>query len=158
MKEIELLKEQIKKIDDKDFDLEAWKILTINLLERIFGKQSTKIEQIKELKYDYSSWAMRETSGTHDSVEKRAKVILESAILEIEQFGLPDKNNQPTNVIAEVLKDELKGSDYKRIISILDEEKNEEEKSKLLFELLNDIDTETKNQIIFRLMQQIKAL
>ncbi len=98
---------------------------------------------------------MRETSGTHDSVEKRAKVILESAILEIEQFGLPDKNEQPTNIIAEVLKDELKGSDYKRITAILSEEKGEDEKSKLLFDLLNDIDTETKNQIIFRLMRQI---
>ncbi len=155
MKEVELLKEQIKKIDDKDFDLEAWKILTVNILERIFGKHSSKIEQIKELKYDYSSWAMRETSGAHDSVEKRAKVILESAILEIEQFGLPDKNEQPTNIIAEVLKDELKGADYKRITAILSEEKDEDEKSKLLFDLLNDIDTETKNQIIFRLMRQI---
>ncbi len=43
MKELELLKGQIKKIDDKEFDLEAWKILTINILERIFGKQSSKI-------------------------------------------------------------------------------------------------------------------
>lgn len=155
MKEIELLKEQIKKIDDKNFDLEAWKILTINILELIFGRQSSKIEQIKELKHDYSSWAMRETSGVRDLIENRAKVILESAILEIEQFGLPDKNEQPTNIIAEVLKDELTGADYKKILAILSEEKDENEKSKLLFDLLNNIDTETKNQIIFRLMRKI---
>ncbi len=155
MKEIKLLEEQIKQLDDKDFDLDAWKILTSTILERIFGKNSYKIEQIEELKYEYSSWAMRDSSGNHDSIKKKAKVILESAILEIKQFGLPDKNNQPTSIIAEVLKDELKGSDYKRIMAILSEEKDEEEKSKLLFELLNDIDTETKNQIIIRLMRQI---
>ncbi len=155
MKEIKLLEEQIKQLDDKDFDLDAWKILTSTILERIFGKNSYKIEQIEELKYEYSSWAMRDSSGNHDSIKKKAKVILESAILELKQFGLPDKNNQPTNIIAEVLKDELKGSDYKRIMAILSEEKDEEEKSKLLFELLNDIDTETKNQIIIKLMRQI---
>ncbi|MCF6240641.1 MAG: hypothetical protein L3J74_04775 [Bacteroidales bacterium] len=156
MKEIKLLEEQIKQIDDKDFDLEAWKILTVNILERIFGKHSYKIKQVEELKYDYSSWAMRDSSGSHDSIKKKAKVILESAILEIQQFGLPDKKEQPTNIIAEVLKDELKGSEYKRIMAILSEEKDEDEKSKLLFELLNDIDAETKNQIIFRLMQELK--
>ena len=156
-KEIELLQLQINKIEDKGFDLESWKIYTIGLLDRIFGHQSHKIDQIKELKYDYSSWSLRDTSGSQDSIKKRAKVIIESAINELNQFGLPDmkKKEEPTNLIAEILKDELKGSEYKRITSIINENENDEIKSKHLTELLDDMDAKTKDQIILNLMRQI---
>jgi DNA primase len=156
-KEIQILKEQIDKLDNKGFDLEAWKIFTIGLTERIFGSNSHKIEQIKALKHDFSSWSLRDTSGSHDSIKKKAKVILESAISEIEQFGLPDmkKNEAPTNLIAEILKDELKGSEYKRIEKIINEDENEQVKSQHLTELLNDMDSKTKDQIILNLMRQI---
>ncbi len=156
-KEIELLLAQINKLENKGFDLESWKIYTIGLLDRIFGHQSHKIDQIKELKYDYSSWTLRDTSGSHDSIKKKAKVIIESAINELTQFGLPDmkKQEEPTNLIAEILKDELKGSEYKRITKIIDENENDEIKSKHLTELLDDMDTKTKDQIILNLMRQI---
>ena len=157
IKEIQLLQEQIEKLNEKGFDLESWKIYTINLLSRIFGQQSHKINQIKELRYDFSSWSLRDTSGSQDSIKKKAKVIVKSAINELEQFGLPDmeKNNEPTNLIAEILKDELKGSEFKRITNIINEDESDETKSKHLTELLNDMDTKTKDQIILNLMRQI---
>ncbi len=156
-KEIELLQAQIAKLNDKGFDLEAWKIVTIGLLDRIFGHQSHKISQINSLKHDYSSWSLRDTSGSQDSIKKKAEVIIESAINEIEQFGLPDmkKKEEPTNLIAEILKDELKGSEYKRITNIINENESDEIKSKHLTNLLNDMDTKTKDQIILNLMRQI---
>ena len=156
-KEIQLLQDQINKLGDKGFDLESWKIYTIGLLDRIFGHQSHKIIQIKELKYDYSSWSLRYTSGSQDSIRKKAKVIMESAINEIEQLGLPEKekSEEPTNLIAEIFKDELKGSEYKRMIKIINENKSENVKSELLTELLSTFDTETKDQIILNLMRQI---
>ncbi len=156
-KEIEILQLQINKLKDKGFDLESWKIYTIGLLDRIFGHQTHKIDQIKELKYDYSSWSLRDTSGSQDSIKKKAKVIIESAINELNQFGLPamKKQEEPTNLIAEILKDELKGSEYKRITTIINENENDETKSKHLTELLNDMDTATKDQIILNLMRQI---
>ncbi len=46
-KEIALLKEQIDRLDEKNFDLEAWKNHTIIFLERIFGKDNSKIKMIK---------------------------------------------------------------------------------------------------------------
>jgi len=156
-KEIELLQLQINKLEAKGFDLEAWKIFTISTLERIFGHNSHKIEQINSLKYDFSSWTLRDTTGSQDSIKKKAKVIIESAINELNQFGLPDmkKNEEPTNLIAEILKDELKGSEYKRITKIIDENENDETKSKHLTDLLDDIDKKTKDQIILNLMRQI---
>ena len=48
-KEIALLKKQIDKLDDKDFDLEAWKKYTIILLARIFGDKTEKIRQIESI-------------------------------------------------------------------------------------------------------------
>lgn len=156
-KEIELLQLQIKKIEGKGFDLDAWKIFTISLLERIFGHNSHKIDQINTLKYDFSSWTLRDNSGSQDTIKKKAKVIIESAINELNQFGLPvmKKNEEPTSLIAEILKDELKGSEYKRITNIIEENENDETKSKHLTELLDDIDKKTKDQIILNLMRQI---
>jgi len=58
-------------------------------------------------------------------------------------------------LIAEILKDELKGSDYKRITNIINENENDETKSKHLTELLDDMDAKTKDQIILNLMRQI---
>ena len=55
-KEIELIRNQIKKLDNKDFDLEAWKISTILILERVFGYDSSKITKIKNIHQDLSSW------------------------------------------------------------------------------------------------------
>ena len=65
------------------------------------------------------------------------------------------KNKEPTSLIAEILQDELKGSEYKRIQEIITEEESDEIKSQHLTELLNDMDTKTKDQIILNLMRQI---
>ena len=51
-KEIQLLQDQITKLDDKGFDLESWKIYTIGLLDRLFGHNSHKINQMKELDFE----------------------------------------------------------------------------------------------------------
>ncbi len=66
-----------------------------------------------------------------------------------------EKTDEPTNLIAEILKDELKGSEYKRITNIIEEDENEATKSKHLTELLDDMDAKTKDQIILNLMRQI---
>ena len=158
-KEIQLLQDQITNLDNKGFELESWKIYTIGLLDRIFGHNSLKIDQMKELKYDFSSWSLRDTSGSPDSIKKKARVIIESAIREIEHFGLPDteknKSEESTNLIAEILKDELKGSEYKHMMKIINENKSEDVKSEFLSEFIGNLDAETRDQIIFNLLKQI---
>ena len=49
MKEVELLKAQIDKLQAKDFDLEAWKKYTIIMLARIFGENTQKISRSRVL-------------------------------------------------------------------------------------------------------------
>ena len=88
--EIKLLKQQIEKLEAKDFDLSAWKKFTIVFLARIFGDDSPKIKQIEKIESDYSSWSLRDTSGSSSNVNKSKKLareILEAAIAEIEIFG-----------------------------------------------------------------------
>src|SRR5664279_4626692 len=97
--EIELINRQIESLTAKNFDLEAWKSHTILFLERIFGKESTKVTMIKELKYNYSSWTLRDAAGTgknSDPVILKAREILEAAGLELEHLGLPkqEEDNQ----------------------------------------------------------------
>ncbi|OYT12791.1 MAG: hypothetical protein B6I19_08515 [Bacteroidetes bacterium 4572_114] len=87
-KQIELLQQQIDKLDSKDFDLEAWKNYTIVLLARLFGEDNQKIKQIEKLDYEYNSWSLRDTSGFTSYLQtckelgpEATQVILESILL-----------------------------------------------------------------------------
>jgi hypothetical protein len=157
-KEVTILKEQIEKLEIKGFDLEAWKIYTINILERIFGSDSHKIEQIKELKYDFSSWSLRDTSGTTGSIKKKARVILESSINELEQFGLPQKDAAKSENTSEsllgVFEDELKGSQFKRLKEIL-KTNDLKEKKEQLSELFGELDNDEREALLINLMLSI---
>ncbi len=120
-KEIALLKEQIERLNEIKFDLESWKNQTVIFLERIFGKESSKVKLIRELHYDYSSWNLRDTTGagqSKDPVRFQAKGILEATIEEIEKLGLPEGKSE-TGRLQELLMDELTGKQMKEIEHIL---------------------------------------
>ena len=123
-KEIALLKEQAKRLDDKHFDLEAWKNQTIIFMERIFGKDSSKVKLIRELHYDYSSWNLRDTTGagqSKDPVKFQALGILEATIEELEKLGLPEGKPESSRLL-DMLMDELTGRQMKEIENILQSE------------------------------------
>jgi hypothetical protein len=132
MKEIKLLEEQIDKLKLKDFDLEAWKQYTIVLLARIFGDNNQKIQQIEKIEYDYSSWALRDTSGKSsylDTCKKLGKEILMASIDELNAFGVPDKNvkseySVSKEVISLALENELKVSQFKELVALINEDWN----------------------------------
>ncbi len=137
-KEIALLKQQIERLDEKRFDLNAWKNRTILFLERIFGNNSPKLKMINELHYDYSSWNLRDTAAggsakDKDPVRIQAKDILEATIAELEMLGLP-KEKEEQYQLKELLEDELTGKQMKEIKLILksDKDNKPEEVSKIL--------------------------
>jgi hypothetical protein len=146
-KEIEILKKQIERLEIKEFDLEAWKKFTIVMLARIFGDTSEKIRQIESIEYDYSSWSLRDTSGTSsylDSCKKLGRKILEASIEELEAFGVPDRSGEGEqffHLIINALKDELKGSQFRELKDIILKTKNETEMRDKVREILNDYDT-----------------
>ncbi len=93
---VKLLKKQISKLEDEHFDLEAWKSSAIAVLSRVFGKGDARVEQIDDLKIDYSSWALRDSSSNYkpeETAKLKGKEILNTAVEEIEIFGAPDNHS-----------------------------------------------------------------
>ncbi len=118
--EIALLKEQAQRLNDAKFDLEAWKNQTLIFLERIFGKESSKVKLIRDLHYDYSSWNLRDSSGvgkSKDPVKFQALGILMATIEELEKLGLPGGKAENLR-LTELLEDELTGKQMKEIESL----------------------------------------
>lgn len=144
-KEIQMLQKQIDKLENDDFDLEAWKSGATIILERLFGGKNQKIRQIEKIKYDQSSWALREAKGSKNMMEackRQGKEILHIAMDELEHFGLPDEiaEVQATPfkaIIVKALENELKIAQYREVMRIIDSDLKIEEKEKKLIQTLN---------------------
>lgn len=156
---IKLLQQQQDKITDKDFDLESWKKYTIIILSRIFGSENNKINQIEKLEYEYSSWSLRDASGNEsyeDGTKKLATEIIQASIDEINAFGIPELDENITNkdleIILNIILDELKGSQVKKLKNILRSSENLEEKKRLVFEIINDLGDNTAYDIISKII------
>lgn len=138
-KEIALINKQLESLTAKNFDLEAWKSHTIIFLERIFGKESSKVRMIKDLNYNYSSWNLRDAAGTgkaSDPVILKAREILEATKLELEYLGVP-KLQEENLKIWSLLEEEMTGKQISEIKLILQSEEPDrmEKIANLLFSL-----------------------
>ena len=119
-KYIQLLKNQVEKLEAPDFDLEAWKSSATSALERVFGNSDSRITHIQGLKIDYSSWALRDSNSQYKPIEsckRKGREIFNSAIEEIEIFGLAASKES-------MLKAFFKPEDIKILLSESDEKKN----------------------------------
>lgn len=157
-KEVSLLQSQVDKLSAKGFDLDAWKKYTIIILARIFGENSQKIKQIENIEYDYSSWSLRDTSGSSeylDTCKKLGKEILQASIDELNTLGLPEKSVQPDeffNAIMDALQDELKGSQVKELKQILATTETPEAKKTKVLELLKSYGSEVSHDILAHIL------
>jgi hypothetical protein len=152
-KEIFVLQKQIEKLNDLKFNLNVWKNTTILVLERVFGRDSGKIDLIKNINYEYSSWTMRDTSGipASETVKRLGREILETAIQEIEVFGLPEiKSDANINisVIKSALENTLRISQYRELMAIISETKDRTDRKKLLAEKLQAFGDESVRSIL----------
>lgn len=153
--EIELLSQQIAAIDTKKFDLEAWKSPTLMLVSRIFGASSEHVRQIRELKYDYSSWALRDTSGggqLTDPVRVRAREILEAAISELQTLGTPPVVSIAPGIL-DSFRNELTGKEMHELEKIL--LLSDSKKPQALNSFLNDRDNKTLRSVLADLLLNI---
>ncbi len=153
-KEIALLKGQIDRLDEIHFDLEAWKNQTIIFLERIFGKESSKIKMIKELHYDYSSWNLRDTAAAgktrdKDPVRAQAQEIIQATVAELENLGLPEDKKEMEK-IRELLRDELTGRQIKEIETLL--ASDEPEKARKISDILENMEKENLAHLLATLL------
>jgi len=153
-KQIAILREQLAKLDEKKFDLDAWKTHTLIFLERIFGKENSKLKLIQDLHYDYSSWSLRDTAAAgktkdKDPVKMRAREILEATIAELETLGLPEEKKEQQKVW-ELLHDELTGKQVKEIDALV--KSDDKEKTRKIGEVLENLDKENLSLLIAKLL------
>ena len=153
-KQIAILREQLAKLDEKKFDLDAWKTHTLIFLERIFGKENSKLKLIQDLHYDYSSWSLRDTAAAgktkdKDPVKMRAREILEATIAELETLGLPEEKKEQQKVW-ELLHDELTGKQVKEIDALV--KSDDKEKIRKIGEVLENLDKENLSLLIAKLL------
>lgn len=151
-KEIALIAEQLEALKAKNFDLEAWKSRTIIFLERIFGKESSKVKMIKELNYNYSSWSLRDAAGTgkdSDPVMLKAREILEATISELEHLGVP-KQEEENLKIWSLLEEEMTGKQIREIRQILQSE--ETEKMEKIANILYNLEKEDMAVVLAKLL------
>lgn len=150
-KATKLLKRQVEKLSSEDFDLEAWKSSAIAVITRIFGEDNSRIEQIKNLKIDYGSWALRDAKASYNPLESSKKVgreIVESAIDEIEIFD----NEGHFIDINQLLESKLKLSDYEAIMEILNSSVSKSEKRSKLIKSLDTLDKQKLVSVLEELL------
>ena len=153
-----MLREFINRLDRKDFNLEAWKNSVTLILENIFGAGAPVIGKIQELSYHMSSWALRDTLGKsswEEQINRNAREILETAILELEMADTDEgstKENDVFGLIREALENELKGSQYKTLKAILKENKDPSTRKDKVREFIRSLDQETLQGILVSLL------
>lgn len=162
--EIKLLKTQIDKLKNKDFDLDAWKKSTIIILARIFGGNNLKIKQIEGIEYDYSSWSLRDTTGFNtylDSCKKLGREILQASVDELETLGLPKTEGSTDEfflVITGALQDELKGSQVKELNQIIASGEKPEAKRVIILEKLKEYGSEVSQDILANILTSLPMI
>jgi len=151
-KEIALINKQLESLIAKNFDLEAWKSHTIIFLERIFGKESTKVRMIKELNYNYSSWSLRDAAGTgkaSDPVILKAREILEATKLELEHLGIPKQEAENLKIWS-LLGEEMTGKQIREIKLILQSE--DADKMEKIANMLFNLEKENMAVVLAKLL------
>lgn len=153
-KEIALLQELIERLGEKKFNLEAWKKHTLIFLERIFGKESSKIKMIKNLGYDYSSWNLRDTAAAGKTSDKdpvllQAEEILNAAITELKTLGLPQEKLEKDR-IRDLLNDELTGKQLRLLEALVKSE--DADKTEKITTILEELEKEKLAAIILKLL------
>ncbi len=122
---LELLENQLQKIDEREFDLVSWKKATVLLTTSCFGSQSPQVAALEKIDYAYSSWALRDESGTTDPVKTDCKTTLSTIIneLRIKQASSDeDKRAGEVNNLDFLwlpFEDELTGSALKKLKALL---------------------------------------
>lgn len=160
---IKVLKDQIEKLEAKDFDLNAWKNFTILLLQRIFGQETRKVDAIRKIKYDQGSWVLRDETGYTNSVDackKLGREILEEAIVELDTFGTPEEtgNTISFDVILEALQDELTGSQFREIKEAINEKRQIKDLKKILVTKLKGFDSEGIYAIVANILSNEEVM
>ena len=122
--QIKILQKRIAKLEQDDFDLEAWKDATRAALDNILDPTDKRLHLIDQLKVDYGSWMLRDATSKYNPIEtakKKGKEILEGLIDDLENSM--DQFNQVLSV--ETLEKIHSAKNRKELTELLKKEKKE---------------------------------
>jgi len=145
LKEVDLLHDLITRLDHKPFDLQSWKTNAMMALGRIFGETSRKVELIRNIQPDFSSWSLRDATGRMtqmDVCRKMGKEVLEACISELEMFGLPEKSDPSDNPALVALEEFITVKQSRELADLIASDLPAEEKSVKMTEILNGLEQE----------------
>lgn len=165
-------------------DLQVWKAKALNIVNRIYGKDSKQEEQINQITYRrYPSWGINGTvsGGGNNSKDckKEASEIIASLIFDIETFGLPEFNKEAksesnginislnqnqhqnqtidVNVIWESIKEVLDENQLNEIKEIVNNNDKPETKKKKILDRLKKFGADVASNIIAGLLLSLKS-
>ncbi len=142
-KEIALLRDQIDRLDQKPFDLQSWKTNSMMVLGRIFGENSRKVDLIRNIQPDFSSWSLRDATGRMtqmDVCRKMGREVLEACIAELEAFGLPEKPDPSANPALEALDEFITVKQSRDLAQLISADLPLEDKSTKMAEILKALE------------------
>jgi hypothetical protein len=92
----DILTQQILKLQDPNVDIMSWQESSVILLTRIFGDEYQGIKSIQTIKY-YMYYRGEDdyTIDNKEECQHQGKEILETCIIEIDNFGLPSREKEP---------------------------------------------------------------
>ncbi len=171
-KQIELIRNQISKLDEKEFDIDAWKSSTSVILGRIFSDNYQGIKAIDKIKLESGGWAIGDASHFWDnmaSCKKQGKDILEACIVEIETFGpykkkekensgininLAQSQNQTVNInfLISALEDELTVSQLREVIELMKTDKPKSEKKRKIIDKIKSFGSDVASNILANIL------
>jgi len=158
-KYIEMLRQQIDKLNNPDFNLKSWKTSTKVILSSIFGENNSKLKMIDQLQNTLTSWSLRDTTGVSGVKEckRTGKEILEACIMELEakrgkESSTTEEISIPAELIINALDNELKGSQYKALKQLINSAKGREAKKKEIIEFFKKCDSETPGLILSEIL------
>ena len=155
-KYIALLKNQLEKLNSPAFDLASWKKATVMILGSLFGEKDPHTQAIESIEYEYSSWSLRDESGTKDPVKVTCKETLEAIINELELSDtiatVSSTGKSNLNFIWEAFENELTGAKTKELKKLLLEEKNPDLKNTGIDIILQELTDDTKRNILKQIL------
>jgi hypothetical protein len=171
-KQIELIRNQIIKLEEKEFDLDAWKSSTSVILGSIFNDNYQGVKAIDKIKFDSGGWAIGDASHFWDnmvSCKKQGKEILEACIVELETFGLPEKKekdnsgininltqnqNQTVNInlLISALEDELTVSQLRDVNELMKTDEPKSEKKRKIIDKIKSFGSDVASNILANIL------
>ncbi len=146
------IKERSDKLDQKPFDWVAWKRGTLLVLQNIFGNENAYYKQLAETDYEYSSWSLRDTSGSSDPVKSSCLDLLD--ICRTDLMSHQEGSVSTKEKMAKLLSQYLTDSQISKIMEVVQAEVPPHQKNEEIGEILKAFSPELSTKVLIDLIRE----